>query len=151
MTTIKRIAAYLLILLTSFSAISFSDRQPADFPKAAVAAKTLLLTDVPADGSGLTLASMQGLLANVSDRNLLFHTGKYRDWLPLTGAELITAQPNGAPWDLDALIREFAPFLTATSCVMNPAPPSRFHWRIKKTALLCCPRLKRRRRLSGCP
>ncbi len=110
MTTIKRIAAYLLILLTSFSAISFSDRQPADFPKAAVAAKTLLLTDVPADGSGLTLASMQGLLANVSDRNLLFHTGKYRDWLPLTGAELITAQPNGAPWDLDALIREFAPF-----------------------------------------
>ncbi len=108
---LKRIILFFLILLTSFPGHSFSDQQPpTDFPKAAVEADTLLLTDVPADGSALTLASMQGLLANVSRKNLLFRDGSYRAWLRYTNVQTIDAQPDGSPWDLDALLREFAPF-----------------------------------------
>ena len=111
MQTVKRIMAYLLILLLSAAAAPFTGQKAAaDFPKAAKAAKTLLLTDVPTDGSAVTLASMQGLLANVSDKNLLFRAEKYREWLPLTGAEPVDAQPDGSKWDLAALLKEFAAF-----------------------------------------
>ncbi|MBQ9551344.1 MAG: hypothetical protein IJU96_01125 [Clostridia bacterium] len=112
MQVLKRIFIYLLILFTSLSGLSFSDRQKVtDFPKAAKEAKTLLLTEIPSDGSALTLASMQGLLANVSDKNLLFRTAKNSEWLPFTNAELISTQADGSPWDLTALLKEFAPFL----------------------------------------
>lgn len=111
MQKLKRIVVYILTFLLSFSSVSFADRHAAaDFPKAAVEAKTLLLTNVPSDGSALTLASMQGLLANVSDKNLLFRADKYREWLPYTNAELIETQPDGSPWDLAALLGEFAPY-----------------------------------------
>lgn len=112
MSILKRIIVYILTFLLSVSSVSFDGRQTTvtDFPRAAVEAKTLLLTGVPSDSSALTLASMQGLLANVSDRNLLFRAEKYREWLPYTGAELIETQPDGSPWDLAALLAEFAPF-----------------------------------------
>ena len=111
MQILKRVLAYILTFLVSLSSLSFADRNTVtDFPKAAKEAKTLLLTSVPTDGSALTLASMQGLLANVSDRNLLFRAEKYREWLPYTGAELIETQPDGSPWDLEALLSEFASF-----------------------------------------
>ena len=112
MQILKRIVVYILTLLLTLSSVSFADRQntDTDFPKAAIEAKTLLLTNVPTDGSALTLASMQGLLANVSEKNLLFRAEKYRDWLPYTNAELIETQPDGSPWDLAALLAEFAPF-----------------------------------------
>ncbi|MBR5618954.1 MAG: hypothetical protein IKW76_04410, partial [Clostridia bacterium] len=111
MQILKRIVVYILIFLMSVSPVSFAGGQTAaDFPKAAAEAKTLLLTSIPSDGSALTLASMQGLLANVSDKNLLFRAEKYRDWLPYTNAELIETQPDGAPWDLAALLSEFAPY-----------------------------------------
>ena len=111
MQVIKRIFVFILTFLTSFSGITLPLRQPAaDFPKAAAEAKTLLLTEAPTDGSALTLASMQGLLANVSDKNLLFDAGTYRTWLPFTGARLIETQPGGSKWDLQALLEEFAPF-----------------------------------------
>ncbi len=108
---LKRVVVYVLTFLLSLSSASFADRQTVtDFPKAAVEAKTLLLTNAPSDGSALTLASMQGLLANVSEKNLLFRAEKYREWLPNTDAELIETQPDGSPWDLAALLSEFAPF-----------------------------------------
>ena len=111
MQILKRIVVYILIFLMSVSPVSFAGGQTAaDFPKAAAEAKTLLLTSIPSDGSALTLASMQGLLANVSDKNLLFRAEKYRDWLPYTNAELIETQPDGSPWDLAALLSEFAPY-----------------------------------------
>ena len=113
MNFIKRIIIYILTLLTAVNGFSFSGQKtPADFPKAAVQAKTLLLTDVPSDGSALTLASMQGLLANVSDKNLLFRAGEYEQWLPYTDAAVLETRPDGAPWDLAALLEEFAPFFS---------------------------------------
>ena len=111
MQILKRIVVYILTFLVSLSFIPFADRKTsADFPKAAVEPKALLLTNVPSDGSALTLASMQGLLANVSEKNLLFRADKYRDWLPYTEAEMIETQPDGSPWDLAALLTEFAPY-----------------------------------------
>ena len=111
MQVLRRILVYVITLLISLPSVSFADRQaPVDFPRAAVEAKTLLLTSVPTDGSALTLASMQGLLANVSDKNLLFRAEKYREWLPYTSAELIETQPDGSPWDLAALLTEFASY-----------------------------------------
>ena len=111
MQILKRIVVYILTFLISLSSVLFADRHAAaDFPKAAIEPETLLLTDIPSDGSALTLASMQGLLANVSNKNLLFRADKYREWLPYTKAELIETQPDGSPWDLAALLREFAPF-----------------------------------------
>ncbi len=111
MQTIRRILIYFLTLLTTALSFSFSARQPAvDFPKAAVEAKTLLLTNVPGDGAALTLASMQGLLADRSETNLLFRDGRYVKWLPYTDAETVAAQPDGAPWDLPALLEKFAPY-----------------------------------------
>ena len=111
MQLIKRIFVFLLTLLTALPGFTTGGlRQAADFPRAAKEAKTLLLTDVPSDGSALTLASMQGLLANASDKNLLFRAGKYEAWLPFTEAEIVETQPDGSPWDLHALLREFAPY-----------------------------------------
>ncbi len=111
MQTLKRIAVYILTFLISLSSVSFADRKAAvDFPKAEIEAETLLLTNVPSDGSALTLASMQGLLANVSEKNLLFRAEKFRDWLPYTKAELIETQPDGSPWNLAALLKEFASY-----------------------------------------
>ncbi len=108
-----RVFVYLLTLLATVLNFPVANRRPvSDFPKAEVEAKTLLLTDVPADGSALTLASMQGLLANVSEKNLLFRAGGYDKWLPYTGAALRAAQPDGSPWDLTALLKEFAPFFS---------------------------------------
>ena len=108
MQAVKRIFVYLITFLISLPGM-FAARQPADFPRAETEAKTLLLTDVPADGSALTLASMQGLLANVSDKNLLFRAGQYGRWLPYTDSLLLETQPNGEAWDLAALLEEFAP------------------------------------------
>lgn len=109
MKTIRRIIIYLLTLLTTALNFSFVALKPAaDYPKAAVEPKTLLLTDVPADGSELTLACMQGLLANVSETNLLFRDGKYREWLQYTNAEAIEARPDGSAWDLTSLLNKFA-------------------------------------------
>ena len=112
MAFLRRVIVYLITLLTAFSGLSFSGRTPADFPKAQKEAKTLLLTDVPADGSALTLASMQGLLANVSEKNLLFRAGTYEAWLPYTGAEGLAAQPDGSKWDLPALLETFAAYFS---------------------------------------
>ena len=108
---LKQILVFFMTLLASASSLSLPGRQTAaDFPKAQVEAKTLLLVNVPADGSALTLASMQGLLADKSDKNLLFRDGTVQKWLPYTDAVTLPSQPDGAPWDLPALLREFAPF-----------------------------------------
>ncbi|MBR5410476.1 MAG: hypothetical protein IK104_07365 [Clostridia bacterium] len=111
MQILQRIVTYLLTLFLTLTGVTpgFSGTA-ADFPRASVEAKTLLLTDVPSDGSALTLAAMQGLLADVSDKNLVFRAGKYREWIPRTGAEALETQPDGSPWDLAALLHEFAPF-----------------------------------------
>ena len=111
MQILRRLFLYFMTLLAAALAFSFPSRQTtADFPKAAAEAKTLLLTSVPGDGSALTLASMQGLLANVSEKNLLFRAGEYEKWLPYTEAETVPTQPDGSPWDLSSLLREFASF-----------------------------------------
>ncbi len=113
MRWLKHIEIYLLTLLAAVIGFSPAGKQTAvDFPKAAVEAKTLLLTGVPGDGSALTLASMQGLLANRSDKNLLFAAGSLEKWLPYTNARLVAAQPDGAPWTLEALLREFVQFFS---------------------------------------
>ncbi|MBQ6268123.1 MAG: hypothetical protein IJK64_10195 [Clostridia bacterium] len=107
---LKRILIYILIFLLSLSPFSSGGRQQvAEFPKAAKAAETLLLTDLPQDGTALTLASMQGLLANTSEKNLLFRAENYRDWLRYTDAQPVETQPDGSPWDFPALLKEFAP------------------------------------------
>ncbi|MCR5151216.1 MAG: hypothetical protein K6B52_08345 [Clostridiales bacterium] len=95
-----------MISLSPFS--SGGGQSATDFPKAAKEAATLLLTDIPRDGTALTLASMQGILANTSEKNLLFRAEKYREWLPFTNARLIETQPDGSPWDFAALVKEFA-------------------------------------------
>ena len=124
MHILQRIIIYLLTLLTTAFGFSFDLRQQAaDFPKAAVQAKTLLLVDVPSDGAALTLACMQGLLANKSETNLLFRAGKYEAWLPYTNAETLAAQPDGSPWDLPALLETFAPYFDGyILCDENSAP-----------------------------
>ena len=108
---LQQLALWFLSVLTALSSLSLPAK-PAqtDYPKAAVTAKTLLLTNAPADGSALTLASMQGLLANVSEKNLLFRAGNYRNWLPEVSVEVLETQENGKAWDLPALLKEFAPF-----------------------------------------
>lgn len=111
MQILRHLVLFFMTLLAAASSFSFPARQTtADFPKAAVEAKTLLLTGVPGDGSALMLASMQGLLANVSETNLLFRAGGYEKWLPYTDAVTVAAQPDGAPWDLSSLLKEFASF-----------------------------------------
>ena len=108
----RRILTYLLTLLLTLSGFSFSrPRRNADFPKAAVEAKTLLPVYGEGGARGLTLSALQGLLANKSDRNLLIRAGNYEKWLPYTDARLVPAQPDGTPWNFDALLREFAPLL----------------------------------------
>ncbi len=107
---LKRVFIFILIFLLSLSPFSPGGRQPfTDFPKAAKEAATLLPVDIPKDGTALTLASMQGILANTSEKNLLFRAEKYREWLPFTNARLVETQPDGSPWDFTALLKEFAP------------------------------------------
>ncbi len=102
-----RVTALLALLLSLVSSIFVKDAPR--LYKAETCAKTLLLTDVPSDGSALTLCCMQGLLANVSEKNLLFRAGEYKNYLPYTGCEVLEAQPDGTPWDFRSLLREFAP------------------------------------------
>ena len=64
---------------------------------------------VPGDGSALTLAVLQGLLADRSDKNLLFRAASYEKWVPYTGAAVLEAQEDGSPWDLPSLLSLFAP------------------------------------------
>ena len=109
MQIVKRIIVYVVVLLTSTSGLwSGGQNKESDFPKAATEAKTLLLVSVPSDGSALTLASMQGLLANTSEKNLFFKAGPYEAWLQYTDAETVKTQPDGTPWDFPSLLKEFS-------------------------------------------
>ena len=110
MEILKRIVVYFLVFIMTVLSGPVTQQDPVcDFPKAAVEAKELLLTYIPSDGSKLTLTSMQGLLANISDRNILFRIDGYEKWLPYTQAKLVTSQPDGSPWDFKRLLNEFAP------------------------------------------
>ena len=80
---------------------------PAQMPQAKVRAKTLLLTDYPAPEDALTLASLQGVLANVSETQILIRHGAYAQYLPYTDAAVSEAQPDGSPWDTAALLAAY--------------------------------------------
>ena len=110
MVLFSRAIVYILTFIATICSFSCSGETVSDFPKAEKEAKTLLLTDVPEDGSVLTLISMQGLLSNLSETNLLFNAGNCEKWLPYTGSELKTSQADGKKWDLKALLNEFARF-----------------------------------------
>ena len=102
---------FLCLLAFLFALGGASAKAPTDFafPKAQTQAKTLLAVSVPGDGSALTLAVLQGLLADRSDKNLLFRAASYEKWVPYTGAAVLEAQEDGSPWDLPSLLSLFAP------------------------------------------
>ena len=77
------------------------------FPKAKVAAETLLLLDTPRGDEALALGSLQGVLANVSTTQLLFKDGaygKYTEAMTNVRREERTGERAGAAF----LLKEFA-------------------------------------------
>ena len=91
-------------LLTALFGCGAQTASPAEMPKAKVRAKTLLLTDYPDAENALTLASLQGALANVSETQILIRDGAYAQYLPYTDAAVSEAQPDGSPWDTASLL-----------------------------------------------
>lgn len=94
-------------LLTALFGCGAQTASPAQMPQAKVRAKTLLLTDYPAPEDALTLASLQGVLANVSETQILIRHGAYAQYLPYTDAAVSEAQPDGSPWDTAALLAAY--------------------------------------------
>lgn len=99
------LAAALLTVL--FGCGAQQTASPARMPKAKVRAKTLLLTDYPEPADALTLASLQGVLTNVSETQILIRHGAYAQYLPYTDAAVSEAQPDGSPWDTAALLAAY--------------------------------------------
>lgn len=149
---LKQILVFFMTLLASASSLSLPGRQTtADFPKAQVKAKTLLLVNVPADGSALTLASMQGLLANKSEKNLLFRAGNVQKWLPYTDAVTVPTQPDGAPWDLPSLLREFAPFFDGYILCDETGAAAALSMANQKNSVAVLPEFEETVRAAGLP
>lgn len=94
-------------LLTALFGCGAQTASPAEMPKAKVRAKTLLLTDYPDAENALTLASLQGALANVSETQILIRDGAYAQYLPYTDAAVSEAQPDGSPWDTASLLAAY--------------------------------------------
>ena len=95
-----------LLVLTVFTGCGAPNR--GGFIRAAAEPDVLLAVDVPSDGSAVLLASMQGLLAGRDGGNLVFRCSGLDLWLAQTGVTLTDAQPDGTPWNLDALLRVFS-------------------------------------------
>lgn len=85
---------------------------------AAYQATTLYRVAVPADQSdALTLATLQGLMANCSSEQILLTAGAYEEYLPyltsgqVTGREVTVTDKNddGKTWTLELLLQYFAP------------------------------------------
>ncbi len=76
------------------------------FPKAKVTAKTLWLLDRPEGDAALALGSLQGVLANCSETQLLFRDGAYRQYLEYADADVI--EMSGPEAEPAALLKAFA-------------------------------------------
>ncbi len=96
-------------VLTALFGCGKKEATPVLLPEAKVRAKTLLLTDYPAPEDALTLASLQGVLANVSETQILIKDGAYEKYLPYMNADIKDARPDGSPWDTAALLAEYGP------------------------------------------
>ncbi len=80
---------------------------PVPFPRAAVRATKIALTDYPAEADALTVATLQGVLANVSETQILIKDGAYRKYLPYLDAEVLETGPEGAAWTAETLLDSF--------------------------------------------
>ena len=69
-------------------------------------AKTLWLLDRPEGDAALALGSLQGVLANCSETQLLFRDGAYRQYLEYADADVI--EMSGPEAQPDALLKAFA-------------------------------------------
>jgi hypothetical protein len=79
------------------------------FPRAKVTAKTLWLMDRPVGDAALLLGSLQGVLANAGETQLLFRDGAYRQYLEYTDAEIV--EKSGPETQPEALLNAFADVL----------------------------------------
>ena len=102
-------------LRAAFACLDFTGmivREGADdpFPKAKTAAKTLLLLDTPRGDEALALGSLQGVLANVSETQLLFREGSCRQYTEaMTDARV--EERTGEAASAASLLKEFAPLV----------------------------------------
>ncbi len=85
------------------------EKEPA-FPKAKVASKTLWLLDPPEGDAALLLGSLQGVLANASETQILFRDGSYPQYLEYADANVI--EKSGPETRPDALLNAFADVLS---------------------------------------
>ena len=83
---------------------------PVEYPTAAVTAKRLILVDYPAADEALTVGSLQGILANTSETQILVRDGAYQKYLPYTGAQAAALRADGSRWNTVSLLAEFGHF-----------------------------------------
>lgn len=111
----RKIAGFFTAVVTFLVSLFYTAVSPTgdlSIPKAAHTARTVLLTDAPDAETGLLLGTLQGLLANAADENLVFKAGSYREWLPYTDTEILETQENGEPWDAPALLERFCNYVS---------------------------------------
>lgn len=82
----------------------------APFPRAKVCAEKLLLMDPPQGDEALALASLQGVLANVSATQLLFRSGAWRQYTEYM-TDVATEELTGERATAAFLLKEFAPLV----------------------------------------
>ena len=110
-----KITSFFTAVITFLVSLFYTAVSPAGeitFPRAAHTAETLLLTEAPDAETGLLLGTLQGLMANATDENLVFKAGSYREWLPYTGAEILETREDGAPWDVVSLLERFSAYVS---------------------------------------
>ena len=100
------------ILFTSGfgAAIRFLKNQdvaPVAYPAAAKTAELLVLVDYPAGDEALAIGSLQGVLANRSETQILIRDGAYEKYLPYTDADILETRPDGGRWDAASLLAEY--------------------------------------------
>ena len=80
---------------------------PVSFPHTAVRATRIALADYPAEADALTVATLQGVLANMSETQILIKDGAYQKYLPYLDAEVLETGPDGAAWTAETLLVSF--------------------------------------------
>ena len=76
------------------------------FPRAKVRAKTLWVMDRPGGDAALLLGTLQGVLANAGETQLLFRDGAYRQYLEYADAEIV--EKSGAEAEPAAILSAFS-------------------------------------------
>ena len=118
----KKVMKHLLILYTCLS-ILFSSGvggmmrylknvtvDPAAYPAAAVTARQLALVSYPSGDEALTVGSLQGILANTSETQILIRDGAYQTYLPYMDAQVLVSAPDGGAWNAASLLQAYGSF-----------------------------------------